>query len=216
MSSNMRNNRKYIDLWFLGLINLRNFWASGINIPVMILNQPFLSSWIFSFVSFPLPHVPAFILLCGPLFLFPPHPSPPNSLFCLYFCRCLFLSACVPGWLIALEMRNRGTNFAHRSVPWRSLLPTASLNQVRSSSLQVTPSKERSGACVFSEQLRPSAHSPAYQAFACGIVYRSLRLLGQTSSWLHTTATSSFYPVWTILWPWDFKLVHEDLSEEDF
>lgn len=80
---------------------------------------------------------------------------------------------------------------------------------------------------MFSEQLRPSAHSLAYQAFACGIVYRSLGPLGQTSSWLHTTAnwfsretvnycTNSFYPVWTILWPWDFKLVHDDLSEEDF
>lgn len=57
-----------------------------------------------------------------------------NFLFHLFLCEyllsLLYLSACVSGWSIPLEMRNRGTDFAHRSVPWRSLLPTASLSQV--------------------------------------------------------------------------------------
>lgn len=75
-SSNMRNNRKYIDLWFLGLINLRNFWASGINIPVMILNQPLSFKLNLLICLFSFPTLSCFHSALWPFVSFP---APPFS-----------------------------------------------------------------------------------------------------------------------------------------
>lgn len=149
-------------LWFLWayLTCLEVVWTSNWEIPRPsylwvvhspgIYFNPVLFFWVESSHLWHFPSYPVFCfltLLCCPLFSPFTTPFP----FCCHLYRCLFLvyqSACVPGWLIALEMRNRGTNFAHRSVPWRSLLPTASLNQVGLWSPQMRSLRERDGAHI--------------------------------------------------------------------
>lgn len=98
-SSNLRNNRKYSYFWFLGCINLRNMWASGISIPVMILNQPVPFKLSLLTCLFPFPTLSCFHSALSPFVSFPTPPFSPGFSFLSLFPSMPFLvSMCA--WMI--------------------------------------------------------------------------------------------------------------------